>query len=112
MTLEQRQERLDNMNNNLRERGRLLNNLDPMAPFGHMTPIPGGQDAEQGAINAHPEYNDPDQLYYLKTDPSEQVNIVDQKNMSAKLSELQTLLQTYLDELGDSFPLGENQLQD
>jgi len=105
LSLEGRQANLDRMNNNLTERGRPLNNLDPMAPFGHMTPIPGGQDAEQGAINSHPNYNDPDQLYDLNTDPDEQVNVINEENMSAKLDELKALMQSYLDKLPGVFPL-------
>lgn len=105
MTLEERQAQLDRMNNNLRERGRPINNDDPMAPFGHLMPIPGGQDAEQDAIRSYPNYYDPDQLYELTTDPGEQVNLASDPGKSGKLEELKALMRSYLRTLPGVFPL-------
>lgn len=110
MSLEDRQARLDRMNDNLKERGRPINNLDPMAPFGQLMEIPGGQDAEQDAIHAYPYYNDPDQLYDLKTDPDEKVNLASDPSNTEKLEHLKILMQAYLQTLPGHFPL-DNDLE-
>jgi len=105
MSLEERQARLTEMNNNLRERGRPVHSEDPTAAFGHLMPIPGGHDAEQGAITAFPHYHDPDQLYNVLSDPNEKVNLASDKAYSEKLEDMKTLMQSYLVTLPGVFPL-------
>ena len=105
LSREERQANLDHMNGNLRERGRPVHNEDPMAPFGHLMPVPGGHDAEQGAVGAYPHYYDADQLYDLTSDPNEQVNVFDDPAYREKREELQTLLESYLLTLPGRFPL-------
>jgi len=105
LTREERQANLDHMNNNLRDRRRPIHNEDPMAPFGHLMPVPGGHDAEQGAVKAYPHYYDPDQLYDLSTDPNEQTNLWGRPEYAERQAQLKQLLQSYLVTLPGRFPL-------
>jgi arylsulfatase A-like enzyme len=105
MTREQRQEKLDWMNDNLRDRGRPVHTEDPMAPFGHLMPVPGGHDAEQGAVRSYPHYYEADQLYDTGLDPNERTNLVDSPEYLEKAVELKRTLQSYLDTLPGDFPL-------
>jgi arylsulfatase A-like enzyme len=105
LTRAERQANLDHMNDNLRERGRPVHNEDPMAPFGHLMPVPGGHDAEQGAVRAYPHYYDADQLYYLVEDPDERDNLWGRPGYEARQEALQDLLQAYLVTLPGGFPL-------
>ena len=105
MTRAQRQAKLDEMNNNLRERGRPVHTEDPMAPFGHLMPVPGGHDAEQGAVKAYPHYYEADQLYSINLDPGEKTNLIGDPAYLERFVELQGLLQNYLDTLPGDFPL-------
>lgn len=108
MNREERQAQLDWMNDNLRERGRPVHTEDPMQPFGHLMPVPGGHDAEQGAVKAYPHYYDPDQLYDIGKDPKEQVNLFGETAYQQKIEALQSLLQSYLITLPGQFPLLES----
>ena len=105
MTREERQAKLDWMNDNLRERGRPVHTEDPMQPFGHLMPVPGGHDAEQGAVKSYPHYYEADQLYDLAKDPNEQVNLFDDPAYRERREELRTLLESYLVTLPGQFPL-------
>ena len=105
MSREERQARLTEMNDNLRERGRPVHTEDPDAPLGHLMPIPGGHDAEQGAIRSFPHYHDPDQLYELVSDPGEQTNLAGDPRYAETLASMQTLMQSYLVRLPGAFPL-------
>ena len=105
LTREERQANLDVMNNNLRERRRPVHTEDPMAPFGHLMPVPGGHDAEQGAVKAYPHYYDADQLYELASDPNEQVNLWGESGYDEQKQALQDLLESYLVTLPGKFPL-------
>ena len=99
------QANLDVMNNNLRERRCPVHTEDPMAPFGHLMPVPGGHDAEQGAVKAYPHYYDADQLYELASDPNEQVNLWGESGYDEQKQALQDLLESYLVTLPGKFPL-------
>ncbi len=105
MTREQRQAELDHMNDNLRDRGRPIHTEDPMAPFGHLMPVPGGHDAEQGAVKAYPHYYEADQLYDLARDPDERVNLWDDPDYAQRREALQDLMHAYLLTLPGDFPL-------
>jgi arylsulfatase A-like enzyme len=105
LTREQRQANLDHMNDNLRERGRPVHTEDPMAPFGHLMPVPGGHDAEQGAVRAYPHYYDADQLYFLPDDPNEKENLWGQPDYAEHQELMQELLHSYLVTLPGHFPL-------
>ncbi len=108
MTREERQAKLDWMNDNLRERGRPVHTEDPMAPFGHLMPVPGGHDAEQGAVKSYPHYYEPDQLYDLALDPNEQVNVFEDPAYREKREQLRLLLESWLATLPGQFPLTPN----
>ena len=105
LSREERQANLDHMNDNLRERGRPIHNEDPMAPFGHLMPVPGGHDAEQGAVKAYPHYYDPDQLYDLSKDPNEQNNLWGQPGQAERQEAMQDLMESFLLTLPGRFPL-------
>jgi arylsulfatase A-like enzyme len=105
LTREERQANLDHMNNNLRARGRPVHTEDPMKPFGHLMPVPGGHDAEQGAVRAYPHYYDADQLYNLAKDPGERMNLFKKPKYREQMESLQILLQSYLVTLPGDFPL-------
>jgi len=105
MSRAERQARLDHMNDNLRERGRPVHNEDPMAPFGHLMPVPGGHDAEQGAVKAYPHYYDADQLYHLVEDADERVNLWGRPGYAERQQIMQDLMHSYLVTLPGDFPL-------
>ena len=105
MTREQRQAELDKMNNNLRARGRPIHTEDPMKPFGHLMPIPGGQDAEQDAIKSYPNYYDSDQFYDLVRDQQERINLYTNPEYKDKVTRLKSLLQEHLKSMPGGFPL-------
>ena len=105
MTREERQANLDHMNNNLRERGRPVHTEDPMQPFGHLMPVPGGHDAEQGAVKAYPHYYETDQLYDLAEDPDEQKNVWGGEGQAERQEALRDLMESYLVTLPGKFPL-------
>jgi arylsulfatase A-like enzyme len=105
MSIQQRQANLDEMNDNLRERGRPVHTEDPTMPFGHLMAIPGGHDAEQGAVNTYPHYYEPDQLYDLSSDPKERNNLIDDEAYSDEEKELKSLMQDYLQDLPGNFNL-------
>jgi surfactin synthase thioesterase subunit len=105
MSIQQRQANLDEMNDNLRERGRPVHTEDPTMPFGHLMAIPGGHDAEQGAVNTYPHYYEPDQLYDLSSDPKERNNLIDDEAYSDEEKELKSLMEDYLEELPGNFNL-------
>ena len=108
MSLQERQANLDHMNNNLRDRRRPVHTEDPTKPFGHLMPVPGGHDAEQGAVRAYPHYYEADQMYNLVKDPSEQNNVYGLDEYSEQQEALKELLQSYLVTLPGKFPLAED----
>ncbi len=105
MTRAERQAALDHMNDNLRERRRPVHTEDPMQPFGHLMAIPGGHDAEQGAVKAYPNYYDADQFYDLNRDSAERNNVFSNPEYKKKIAELKALLDSHLDTMPGEFPL-------
>ena len=103
MPLEERQRRLDRITRELTDRGRPIPTDDPMAPFSHLTLVPGGADAEQVSVHNHPGYFDPDQLYVQSLDPKEQVNRIDDPEYIQQLAELRALLEQQLEQMPGSF---------
>jgi len=69
---------------------------DPNTPFGHLGLTPGGNDATQPCIAAHPHYFDRDQLYDLNKDPLELKNLANLGQYQRRLKELKKLLGEYL----------------
>lgn len=105
MSLEERQARLTEMNDNLRDRRRPVHTEDPSKPFGHLMAIPGGHDAEQGAVKAYPYYYDTDQIYDIRLDPNEQTNRHSDPGYLEISNSLQKELQSFLHSLPGEFPL-------
>ena len=105
MSREERQAALDHMNNNLRDRRRPVHTEDPMMPFRHLMAIPGGHDAEQGAVRSYPHYYEADQVYDIGLDPTERNNLLENPAYLEKVNELKATLQSYLDTLPGNFPL-------
>ena len=75
MSNDERKQRLENYNDGRRFRKMKIVNEDPSAPFSHFSIIPGGQQAEHESYGKLPGYYDRDQLYNLKEDPGEMVNL-------------------------------------
>jgi len=76
---------------------------DPSKPFSHLTPIPGGGDAERKSTGSYPGYFDRDQLYDLSKDPREQKNLANDPEYKQKLEEMQRELREVLATLPGTF---------
>jgi arylsulfatase A-like enzyme len=59
------------------------------------------------AMEHYPYYFDADQLYDLKNDPYEQVNLAYKSDYADKLQEMQNLLQGHLITFGHDYPFGD-----
>lgn len=103
LTPDERREILEDYNKKLAVRGKKPNNLDWMAPFGHVQIIPGGGDAEYPASKRYPNYSDRDQLYDLEADPGEQVNLFNSPGYEAIAREMQFELKKYLKNIPGKF---------
>lgn len=102
---EKRAEVLDRYNDGRRFRNMQIVNMDPARPFSHLMTIPGGGQAENKSYGVKPGYFDRDQLYNLKDDPGEQVNLANDPEYAGKLEEMKVELKKYLDELPGKFEL-------
>ncbi|MEO0514910.1 MAG: sulfatase-like hydrolase/transferase [Planctomycetota bacterium] len=100
---EERQRRLNKLTAELEARDRPVPTTDPMAPYSHLTVVPGGADAEQVSINKHPAYFAADQLYDLNQDPTEQRNLADEPAYTERLTELKELLNQKVETLPGHF---------
>lgn len=80
-------------------------NYDPAAPYSHFSTVPGGEQAEHESYGKLPGYFDPDQLYDLKKDPTEQKNLANAPEYKAVLREMKGELQKYLAGLPGTFDL-------
>lgn len=105
MTLEERQKVLDEWNAERRRKHLRIVTEDATKPFSHLTPIPGGGDAERRSTGSYPGYYDRDQLYDLSADPKEQKNLANDPACKEKLEEMQGELRKILDTLPGKFPL-------
>lgn len=102
----ERQAALDDFNNIFLSVGKNPGlNTNPAKPFSHLYLVPGGGDAERRSYGKRPGYFDLDQLYDLKNDPEELVNLAKDPNYNAKLEEMKKELQKYLDDLPGKFEL-------
>ena len=103
MSREERKRVLDEWNaNRIRKHMRIVTE-DPDMPFSHLTPIPGGGDAERRSTGAYPGYYDADQLYDLEADPGERVNLANDPEHQEVLKALKQELRTRVRSLGDTF---------
>ena len=75
----------------------------PDEPLSHMG-YPGGQSVERGnAVINYPHYYDPDQLYHLKNDRWEQVNLAENPEYADKLKEMKARLSEWVKEMPGTF---------
>ena len=65
--------------------------------------VPGGGDAEYPSTQRYKHYYDTDQLYDLRTDPGEQVNLFGDERYKQITKEMQEALKTYLSTLPGKF---------
>ncbi len=107
MSLEERTRVLETWNAERRRKHMRIVTDDPTKPFSHLTPIPGGGDAESGSTGTahYPGYYDPDQLYDISKDPGEQRNLANDPEYLDKLEEMRRELRAVLDTLPGRFPL-------
>lgn len=76
---------------------------NPNDPYGQLEMIPGGGGAEHNAYLNHPNFSEPDQLYDLKNDPEEKVNLINNPKYANKLKELKAELKKYIASLPGKF---------
>ena len=103
MPVDERSRILEANNAWLATRGRPIATHDPLAPFSHLSLIPGGNDAERISMKGHPAYFEPDQLYDLQTDPDEQHNLFDDPAYTDRRTNLRRLLNDFVSDLADRF---------
>ena len=78
---------------------------DPMAPFGHLVMVPGGELVEYPAYTSMPNYSDPDQFYDLRNDPEENNNLYNDPAYASKIKELKAELRKKLERLPGDYKL-------
>ena len=105
LTYEQRKAMLEKQNDYKRKFGANLLTADPMAPFGQLVMVPGGDLVENPAYTTVPYYSDPDQFYDLKNDPTEQHNLIDDPKYADKIAELKEELRKQLALLPGNYDL-------
>jgi arylsulfatase A len=103
MSMEQRRKKLTTLNQKLRRRGRPIITEDPMAPFSHVSSIPGGGDAEHASTGKYPAYYHADQLYNLDDDPREQENLANRPEYASVLADMKQEMKSHLSRLPGTF---------
>lgn len=73
--------------------------------------IPGGENLEKQAYTKMPHYFEQDQLYDLKNDPLEKINLVDDPAYSETYKELKEILRIKLTKLSDNFIISKEFIQ-
>lgn len=107
LTPEQRQKLLDDYNDFKRSFGAEVINLDPSLGFGHLEMVPGGGPAENQAFGGRASYFDQDQLYDLRADPEESVNLAKDPRYAGRMRAMRAEMQRYLEMLPGTFPLDD-----
>ncbi len=98
-----RKQKLDEWNEFRIKNKLVYHHTDPSLPFSHLMLVPGGGDAEYPSTVRYKHYYDPDQLYDLRTDPEEQVNLFGDERYREKAKDLQDVLKGYLMDLPGKF---------
>lgn len=101
--MQTRKKKLDEWNSFRRSNKLKYHYTDPSLPFSHLMLIPGGGDAEYPSTKRYRHYYDKDQLYDLRNDPNEQVNLIDDPAWQSRKIEMQAVLKEYLEKLPGSF---------
>jgi hypothetical protein len=102
---EERTRVLENYNKRREATGMVVVNRDPRKPFSHLEVLPGGGAAEHESYGSKPGYFDPDQLYCLKEDPGEMINLAVDPEYRDISNQMRERLQEYLDSLPGKFEL-------
>jgi len=105
LTFEERKSMLEQRNAIKKNFGLPILTADPMAPFGQLVLIPGGEAVENPGYTTVPGYFDPDQFYDLNNDPDEQYNLIDDPRYIDKIAELKEELRKQLANLPGTFNL-------
>jgi arylsulfatase A-like enzyme len=105
MSPEERKRVLEEWNAERRRKHLRIVTEDPTQPFSHLTPIPGGGDAERSSTGSYPGYFDRDQLYDLSRDPGERQNLAGDPEYREKLETMQHEMGKILETLPGSFDL-------
>ncbi len=98
-----RKEKLDEWNDFRIKNKLVYHHTDPGLPFSHLMLVPGGGDAEYPSTQRYKHYYDTDQLYDLRTDPGEQVNLFGDERYKQITKEMQKTLKAYLSKLPGTF---------
>jgi len=104
-TLEQRKDTLAKYSKFRESFGEHAISKNPKAPYGHLEMVPGGGGAEHNAYKNHPNFTATDQLYDLKNDPNEKVNLFNNPQYAEQLKMLKAELNSYLSNLPGKFDL-------
>lgn len=104
-TMEQRKDTLEKYSKFRESFGEHAISDNPNAPFGQLEMVPGGGGAEHNAYLNHPHFTEPDQLYDLKNDPEEKVNLINDPKYAEKLKELKAELKKYIESLPGKFDI-------
>jgi arylsulfatase A-like enzyme len=99
----ERKELLEKWNKERKRKHLNIVTTDYKKPFSHLTPIPGGGDAEHESTGAYPGYYDKYQLYDLSKDPGEQKNLANNPEFAPKLEEMKLEMKKILDTLPGKF---------
>ena len=104
MSLQERYAWLEAANTYMKKTGEeLFINNNPNGEFGHSGFIPDGWWHEKEPMNKYPAFHEPDQLYNLKTDPNEQINLALNPKYIEILNEMKEELTRYLNKLPGDF---------
>lgn len=83
----------------------IVNPDNPMAPYSHFSLVPGGEHAEHGSYGKLPAYFDQDQLYNLKDDPTEQMNLANDEAHKEIYEQLKQELKAHLAKMPGKFKI-------
>ena len=103
LSFEERKELLDAHNKYNKKFGNPIITNDPMAPFGHLVMVPGGEMPDNHAMKLIPNYSDMDQLYDLKNDPQEKHNLINDPKYKELIEELKKELRDQIEKLPGHF---------
>lgn len=103
LTLDERKELLDEYNTMRESFGGSAISHDHTLPFGHLEMFPGGGGGEHATYGKKSGFFDPDQLYDLHNDPTEENNLANHSDYQPKLQEMRAELRKYTVSLPGTF---------
>lgn len=108
LSYEKRLEMLNKQNSFKEKFGLPALEADPMAPFGQLVMVPGGELVEIPAYTTMPHYSDPDQFYDLNNDPKEMNNVYNDPKYADKIKALKEELRKKLEKLPGNYPIDQS----